>query len=81
MNGKTEANLASRANACWVVTSSNANFDSLYSDNVNDDDPNTAWRSFQKTTEEWADLAWDFEMSLNRVRIVPHELPKCMLSR
>ena len=66
--------LISDRDACWVITSSNGNFGRLYSENVLDGDPNTSWRSFQETTEEWAEIKWDFEMLVGRVRVVPHEL-------
>ena len=66
-------NLAERKNGCWVVTSSNANLWSLYSENLNDGNPNTLWRSYQPTREEYVELKWDFEMSVDTVQVFQHE--------
>ena len=63
----------SRPPASWVVTSSNGDFLRLYADRLIDDDPDTAWRSFQETAEEWIELKWDFPMQINRLGVFPHE--------
>jgi hypothetical protein len=63
----------SRPPSGWVLTSSNADFTSMYSESAIDGDLNTAWRSFLPTTDQWIDLAWDFPMTVDRVSVLPHE--------
>lgn len=63
----------SRPPSGWVLTSSNGDFTSMYSECAIDGDLNTAWRSFLPTTDQWIDLAWDFPMTVDRVNVLPHE--------
>ena len=63
----------SRPPAGWVLTSSNGDLTSMYSERAIDGDLNTAWRSFLPTTDQWIDMAWDFPMAVDRVNVLPHE--------
>ena len=65
--------LATRSAGAWTVTSSVGDMASLYSDNLIDGDPVTSWRSYQPTLEEWAEVAWDFPVLVDRVRVLPHQ--------
>ncbi|MBI3923219.1 MAG: beta-galactosidase [Armatimonadetes bacterium] len=62
-------NLALASNGGRVVTSSNANLGNLYSENLHDESLRTPWRSYQPTREEWVEVAWDFEVLVNRAKL------------
>ncbi|NIA11313.1 MAG: hypothetical protein GWP10_16705 [Nitrospiraceae bacterium] len=59
----TSRNLALSTNGGYVITSSNKDFHTYYSDNLIDADESTAWLSFNPSSKEfpqWIELRWDF---------------------
>lgn len=53
----------------WIVSSSVANLDTLYSSNLNDNDPESLWQSAGLGNEEFIEVAWDVLHQVNTVTL------------
>lgn len=74
LSEQSKMRLSSKEGGCWVVTSSNANFDTMYSSNLIDGDLSTFWRSHMISKEEWVEIKWDFKYEVNEIKLISHEL-------
>lgn len=62
-----EGNLALATNGAAVLTSSFADYNTSYSDNVIDGDHDTGWRSFSDDLPHWIELRWEYPVRVSRI--------------
>ena len=60
-------NLATEANGAFVLASSFANYESLYTDNLIDGDEQTRWQPLDPVLPQWLEVRWDVPVWVDRV--------------
>ncbi|MCK5806182.1 MAG: hypothetical protein KAI66_25345, partial [Lentisphaeria bacterium] len=64
---KRDRNLALAKDGAYVITSSIANYDSSYHDNLIDNDLGTSWKPMRNEWPQYLEVRWDWPRVVNRV--------------
>lgn len=65
----TRTDMALQSMGGWIVTSSIANIEDLYSDNLNDGNSESRWQSAGLRNEEFIEIAWDMPHQVDTITL------------